>query len=48
VASSRRWKYVLTALVRRRFSTRSRSVRALRFFCEAMLAISRPGRIEAA
>ena len=40
-AVSSRWKYVFTELVMRRFSSCSRSVRALRFFCEAMLAISR-------
>ena len=32
-------EFVFTALVRRRFSTRSRSVRRIRFFCDAMLAI---------
>ncbi len=40
-ACSSRRKCVLTALVRRRFSTRSRSERTIRFFCEAMLAIGR-------
>ena len=39
-ALSRRRKWVLTVLVRSRFSVRSRSLRRIRFFCEAMLAIS--------
>ena len=39
-ALSRRWKCVFTALVRRRFSERSRALRRIRFFCEAMLAIA--------
>src|ERR1700759_1817263 len=44
-ALSRRRKWVLTELVKSRFSVRSRSLRRIRFFCEAMLAMSRvPGR----
>ena len=39
-ALSRRRKCVLTAPVRRRFSSCSRSERRILFFCEAMLAIS--------
>jgi hypothetical protein len=31
----------LTALVTSRFSVRSRSLRSIRFFCEAMLAMFR-------
>ena len=46
-ASWRRLNWVFTALVRRRFSSCSRSVRALRFFCEAMLAIGRRWTIAA-
>jgi hypothetical protein len=38
-ALSRRRKWVFTELVRRRFSSHSRSVRRIRFFCEAILAI---------
>ena len=38
-AFSSRFKWVLTALAKRRFSCRSRSVRAIRFFCEAMFAM---------
>ena len=32
-------KCVLTELTKRRFSVRSRSVRSLRFFCDAMFAM---------
>lgn len=39
-ARSSRRKYVLTVLVSRRFSVRSRSLRRIRFFCEAMFAMS--------
>ena len=39
-AASRRRKWVFTVLVSRRFSARSRSLRRIRFFCEAMLAMS--------
>ena len=39
-ALSRRRKWVLTVLVSSRFSARSRSLRRIRFFCEAMLAMS--------
>ena len=43
-ALSRRRKWVLTVLVSSRFSARSRSLRRIRFFCEAMLAMSQvPG-----
>ena len=45
IALSRRRKWVFTVLVSRRFSVRSRSLRRIRFFCEAMLAMSSvPGR----
>ena len=40
-ALSRRRKWVFTVLVSSRFSVRSRSLRRIRFFCEAMLAMSR-------
>ena len=40
IAASRRRKWVFTVLVSRRFSARSRSLRRIRFFCEAMLAMS--------
>src|SRR5918994_4900403 len=40
-ATSRR-KCVFTALLKRRFSRRSRSERAIRFFCDAILAMERP------
>ena len=44
-AASRRRKWVLTVLVSSRFSVRSRSLRRIRFFCEAMLAMNRvPGQ----
>ena len=39
-ALSRRRKWVFTVLVSSRFSVRSRSLRSIRFFCEAMLAMS--------
>ena len=39
-ALSRRRKWVFTVLVSSRFSVRSRSLRRIRFFCEAMLAMS--------
>ncbi len=43
-ALSSRRKWVLTVLVSSRFSERSRSLRRIRFFCEAMLAMSQvPG-----
>ena len=38
-ALSRRRKWVFTVLVSSRFSVRSRSLRRIRFFCEAMLAM---------
>src|SRR5262245_59209469 len=41
-ASSRRRNQVLTCDVRRRFSSRSRSARRIRFSCEAMLAMNEP------
>ena len=41
-AASSRLKCVFTELRKRRFSGRSRSVRAFRFFCEAILAMKRP------
>ena len=44
-ALSSRRKWVLTAPWRRRFSSRSRSDRWMRFRCEAMLAIGRPATI---
>ena len=52
-ALSRRRKWVFTVLVSSRFSVRSRSLRRIRFFCEAMLAMSRvpeqaPCRLRAA
>src|SRR5215211_5504080 len=40
--SSRRGNQVLTCEVRRRFSSRSRSARRIRFSCEAMLAMNAP------
>ncbi len=39
-ALSSRLKYVLTVLVKSRFSVLSRSLRRIRFFCEAMFAMS--------
>ena len=47
-ARSSRRKWVLTALCRRRFSSRSRSERWMRLTCEAMLAIGRPATIATA
>src|SRR5215510_16439863 len=41
-AASRRLKCVFTELLKRRFSSRSRSVRLILFFCEAILAMERP------
>ena len=40
-ALSRRRKWVFTVLLSSRFSARSRSLRRIRFFCEAMLAMFR-------
>jgi hypothetical protein len=41
-ADSSRLKWVFTELRKRRFSCRSRSERAIRFFCEAILAMKTP------